>query len=116
MPPRPLDPPVRVGAAPWVAASPPWETTADAPAEPAPTAPAMPPPPVVPASTRRSWRPVFLAGLAAFVIGFGAGWGANWLTDGHNRAEIAPAVIVAQTMVSRNDTSAAGSFTRTPWA
>jgi hypothetical protein len=116
MPERPLDSPVRVGAAPWVASSPPWDTTDEAPAEPRVMAPAMSPPPPVPAPTRRSWRPVVLAGLAAFVIGFGAGWGTNWLTGGHNRAEIAPAVIVAQTMVSRNDTSAAGSFTMTPWA
>jgi hypothetical protein len=75
----------------------------------------MSPPPVSPAPTRRSWRPVVFAGLAAFVIGFGAGWATKWLTDGHDHSEIAPAVIVAQTMVSRNVTSAAGSFTMTPW-
>jgi hypothetical protein len=121
MPAKPLDAPVRVGAAPWVASAPPWETPAEAPAEARPQAPAMPPPPVSPAPQRRSKRPVVLAGLAAFVIGFAAGWGTNWLADGPSRLEIAPsviapAVIAGQTMVSRNVTSAAGSFTMTPWA
>jgi hypothetical protein len=118
MPAKPLDAPVRVGAAPWVASAPPWETAVEL----RPHAPATPPPPpVIRAPQRRSKRPVVLAGLAAFVIGFGAGWGTNWLAGGHGRLEIAPsviapAVIAGQTMVSRNVTSAAGSFTMTPWA
>jgi hypothetical protein len=53
-------------------------------------------------------------GLTGFAVGFGAGWGTSWITDAHGRAEIAPAVIVAQTTVSRNGTSDAGSFTATP--
>ena len=40
----------------------------------------------------------------------------QWITDANGRAEIAPAVIAAQTTVSRNGTSDAGSFTAMPTA
>ena len=49
---------------------------------------------------------------------FAAGWGTYWLTGSPDRLDLAPASApsVSQTIVSRNVTSAAGSFTMTPWA
>ncbi|MDQ1426070.1 MAG: hypothetical protein QOD72_3568 [Acidimicrobiaceae bacterium] len=96
---------------------PPWEPSVGEPAaEKGDVHPAGAPPPVIPPARPHSRRAIVLAGLLAFFVGYGAGWGTDRLTEWHDRAEVAPSPIGGQTTVSRNATSEAGSFTTTPSA
>lgn len=110
-------PPLRVGGVPWSVYAPPWDAPAEPPPPPSsPPAPAAPPPAATASRRRGSRRRAAVIGVAGFAVGFGAGWGTSWITDANGRAEIAPAVIGAQTTVSRYGTNDAGSFTATPTA